>query len=116
MTATIKDPVEIQNWSTALNRKGKDFPYIHSLKSMIGHCLSAAGSIESVAAVLGLKNGFIFPNTNCEDVHPEILKIVDLDRIPQQLIQTKAIEIVAKASFGFGDVNACLIFKKMNNE
>ena len=116
LTATVKDPVEIQNWATALGRKGKDFPYIHTLKSMIGHCLSGAGSIESVAAILGLKNGFIFPNTNCEDIHPEITKIIDANKIPQQLIETDTVEIVAKASFGFGDVNACLIFKKMNND
>jgi len=116
LTATAKDPVEIQNWATALGRKGKDFPYIHTLKSMIGHCLSGAGSIESVAAILGLKNGFIFPNTNCEDIHPEIARIIDPNKIPQQLMETNAVEIVAKASFGFGDVNACLIFKKMNND
>ncbi len=116
LTATIKDPVEIQNWATALGRKGENFPYIHSLKSMIGHCLSAAGSIESVAAILGLKHDFIFPNTNCDDLHPEISSLIASDKIPTQLINTKKIDIVAKASFGFGDVNACLIFKKMNNE
>ncbi|MFK7807495.1 MAG: beta-ketoacyl synthase [Saprospiraceae bacterium] len=116
LTATVKDPVEIENWTIALDRRGKDFPYIHSLKSMIGHCLSGAGAIESVAAILGLKNGFIFPNINCEDLHPEILNLIDVDKIPKQLINTKEIEIIAKASFGFGDVNTCLIFKKMNNE
>jgi len=112
LTATIKDPIEIQNWAIALGRKGKDFPYIHSLKSMIGHCISAAGSIESVAAVLGLKNDFIFPSINCDDLHPEIASIIDVDKIPKQVINTKEIDIIAKASFGFGDVNACLIFKR----
>jgi 3-oxoacyl-(acyl-carrier-protein) synthase len=43
----------------ALGRSGIKFPYINSLKSMIGHCLSAAGSIENVCAV---HQGFIFPN------------------------------------------------------
>jgi len=79
---------------------------------MIGHCLSAAGSIESVAAILGLKNGFIFPSINCDDLHPDIADLIDADKIPKELINTKEIDIVAKASFGFGDVNACLIFKK----
>lgn len=116
LTATIKDPVEIENWTLALGRKGKDFPYIHSLKSMIGHCLSGAGSIESVAAILGLKNDFIFPNTNCADLHPKITELIDEQKIPQQLINTSDINIIAKASFGFGDVNACVIFKKMNDE
>jgi len=115
LTATIKDPVEIENWAAALGRKGADFPYIHSLKSMIGHCLSGAGAIESVAAILGLKNGFIFPNTNCDDLHPDISSLIDPEKVPTKLIETTDISIVAKASFGFGDVNACLIFKKHDN-
>jgi 3-oxoacyl-(acyl-carrier-protein) synthase len=44
LTATSKDSLEIENWSEALGRSGIKFPYINSLKSMIGHCLSAAGS------------------------------------------------------------------------
>jgi len=111
LTATIKDPVEIENWSKALNRKGKDFPYINSLKSMVGHCLAAAGSIESVAAVLQLKENFIFPSINCEDIHPTIAALIDEDKIPAKTIHQN-IQVVAKASFGFGDVNACVIFKK----
>ena len=111
LTATVKDSLEISNWATALNRSGESFPYINTLKSMVGHCLSAAGSIESVASVLQLHHDFVFPNTNCEDMHPEILAVVDVDKIPLQRIE-KDIQIVAKASFGFGDVNACVIFKK----
>jgi len=111
LTATTKDSLEIQNWSQAFNRSGVDFPYINSLKSMVGHCLSAAGSIESVATVLQLHHNFIFPNINCEDLHTEITAIIDVSRIPQQLIE-KELNIIAKASFGFGDVNGCVIFKK----
>ncbi|WP_293890265.1 beta-ketoacyl synthase [Flavobacterium sp.] len=111
LTATSKDALEIQNWSQALNRKGKDFPYINSLKSMVGHCLSASGSVESVASVLQVYHGFIFPNINCKDLNPEITECIDSSKIPQQLIQ-KDITILAKASFGFGDVNGCVIFKK----
>lgn len=111
LTATSKDATEIQNWSIALNRKGSDFPYINSLKSTIGHCLSAAGSIECVASILQLHHDFIFPNINCEDLNPEISDAIDFNRIPQQLLNTN-VNIVAKASFGFGDVNACIILKK----
>lgn len=113
LTATSKDSLEIQNWCEALQLKGKDFPYINSLKSMIGHCLSGAGSIESVASVLQLHHGFIFPNINCNDLHPEIVAWIDKSKIPQQLIERK-LNIIIKASFGFGDVNACVIFKKFN--
>jgi 3-oxoacyl-(acyl-carrier-protein) synthase len=111
LTATIKDPTEIENWTLALNRKGANFPYINSLKSMVGHCLSAAGAIESVATVLQLKHQFLFPNINCEDVHPEIVKQIDSSKIPTQAVK-KTVNIIAKASFGFGDVNGCVIFKK----
>jgi 3-oxoacyl-(acyl-carrier-protein) synthase len=111
LTATSKDSLEIKNWTEALGRSGVDFPYINSLKSMIGHCLSGAGSIESVASILQLHQGFIFPNINCDDLHPEITELINTSRIPQKLIK-KELNIIAKASFGFGDVNACVIFKK----
>jgi len=111
LTATSKDSLEVHNWTEALGRSGKDFPYINCLKSMVGHCLSAAGGVENVAAILQLHHGFIFPNINCQDLHPEIVKWVDPSRIPQQRIDTE-LNIIAKASFGFGDVNGCVIFKK----
>lgn len=111
LTATSKDSLEILNWSKALQMQGNDFPYINSLKSMVGHCLSAAGSIECVASILQLYHGFIFPNRNCEDLHPEITAIVNPSKIPQQIVH-KDLQFIAKASFGFGDVNSCIIFKK----
>jgi 3-oxoacyl-[acyl-carrier-protein] synthase I len=112
LTATIKDADEINNWAVALNRNTDDFPYVHSLKGMTGHCLGAAGAIESVAAILCLKDDFIFPSINCEDVHPSIAAIINPKKIPQQLLQNINLQVIAKASFGFGDVNACIIFKK----
>ncbi|MFT4754260.1 MAG: 3-oxoacyl-[acyl-carrier-protein] synthase-1 [Salibacteraceae bacterium] len=111
LTATSKDFTEIENWSKALDLKGNDFPYINSLKSMIGHCLSAAGAIESVASVLQIHHNFIFPNINCEDINEQITSLISEDKIPRELME-KEVNIVAKASFGFGDVNGCLIFKK----
>ncbi|WP_343691742.1 beta-ketoacyl-[acyl-carrier-protein] synthase family protein [Chitinophaga sp.] len=114
LTATGKDSLEIENWSIALGRAGLDFPYINALKGMVGHCLSGSGSIELVASVLQLKEGFLFPNINCEDLHPEISAIIDETRVPRALINLD-LNIIAKASFGFGDVNACVILKKYIN-
>jgi len=85
LTATSKDSLEIENWTKALHRKGMDFPYINSLKAMVGHCLAAAGSIESVATVLQLKEQFIFPNINCEDLLPEISSLISEEKIPKFL-------------------------------
>jgi 3-oxoacyl-(acyl-carrier-protein) synthase len=81
---------------------------------MVGHCLAAAGSIESVATVLQLKDQFVFPNVNCNDVHPEISVLISEEKVPKQLLNTK-LNIAAKASFGFGDVNGCVIFKRYKN-
>ncbi|WP_299601349.1 beta-ketoacyl-[acyl-carrier-protein] synthase family protein [uncultured Aquimarina sp.] len=111
LTATTKDATEIMNWCEALNRREKDFPFINSLKSLVGHCLAASGSIESVATVLQVYEDFVFGNINCEDLHPEIEVLVDPTRIPTKTV-SKPMNIAAKASFGFGDVNACIIFKK----
>lgn len=111
LTATIKDPTEIKNWVHALGRSEKDFPYINSLKGLIGHGLAASGSMEAVSTILQLYHGFIFANSNCEDLHPEIQQMVDPASIPTELLMAE-IKTVVKASFGFGDVNACVIFRK----
>ena len=98
LTATSKDSLEIENWTKALNRKGNDFPYINSLKSMVGHCLAAAGSIEAVATVLQLKEQFIFPNINCQDMHPEILDLIHEEKIPKTLLK-KELNIAITVSY-----------------
>ena len=113
LTATIADKMEIQNWVTALGRTGDDFPVVNSLKSMVGHSLSAAGSIETVAAVLQLKYNFAHPNLNLEDPMPEILDAIGENNLPTTKLD-RQINTVAKANFGFGDVNACLILSKFN--
>jgi 3-oxoacyl-(acyl-carrier-protein) synthase len=102
--------MEVKNWSETLGRPPADFPFINSTKSMIGHCLGAAGALESVAVVLQLLRGFVHPSVNSEDVHPDIAAFAD--KIPQQAIEMPDLRVIAKAGFGFGDVNSCLIFKK----
>ena len=86
LTATAADILEIQNWGLALGRKGDDLPLVNSLKSMIGHCLTAAGSIEAVAAVLQIVHQFVHPNINLEDPHPELLKTISADKLPVTMV------------------------------
>ena len=64
-----------------------------------------------MATVLQLSENFVAPNINCEDLNAEITEIIDAECIPQNLLE-KEINIAAKVSFGFGDVNGCIIFKK----
>ncbi len=111
LTATSKDPLEIRNWKNALSLSKENFPSINSLKSMTGHCLAAAGSIECVASVLQIQHDFVFPSINCQDLHPEIKEEIGDVSIPNQQ-KKQQVNTVIKASFGFGDVNACVIFRK----
>ncbi len=114
LTATSKDAFEINNWSEALKRNGKNFPHINTFKSYVGHCLAAAGSVELVGSVLQIKHQIIYGNDNLTALHPDIIATIDSECIPLEA-QNKCIDIIAKASFGFGDVNACVILKKYNS-
>jgi len=109
LTATGADPKEVKSWAAALDCRPEDLPPITSTKSMIGHALGAAGGIESVASVLMLRGGYVHPSINCEDVHPEIEPFAA--SIPHSLREVRDLEVVVKAGFGFGDVNACLVFR-----
>jgi len=111
LTATTKDPNEIENWCIALDRKGDDFPFINSFKGHFGHCLAASGSIECVGTVLQIKNRKLYGTLNCEDIHPKILEMVSASRIVNETLDVAA-KTIAKASFGFGDVNCCVIFRQ----
>ncbi len=111
LTSTMADPIEVKNWSEVLNRSGKDFPFINSTKSMIGHGLGSAGSMELVACCLQMEHGFVHPSINVEQLHPGIEAMISRECVPNNAIE-KDINIVAKSSFAFGDTNSCAILKK----
>ena len=113
LTATGADPKEVGSWAAALGRGPGELPPITSTKSMIGHALGAAGAVESVASVLMVRGGFVHPSINCEDVHPEIEAYAS--SIPHTLRELPDLEVLVKAGFGFGDVNACLVFKRWHD-
>ena len=109
LTATMADVMELPNWQQALGCTPEEIPLICSTKSLIGHGLGAAGGMECVATILQLYKGFIHGSANCDDLHPK------LESFSKSIVhQTRNIDahIAAKASFGFGDVNACLLFKR----
>ena len=108
LTATFADPHEVSSWSKALGLPPDRMPRIQSTKSLIGHALGAAGGIECVASVLQIARGFAHGSINCQDLHPEIAPFAA--RI-QQRTEEVPVRVVAKASFGFGDVNGCVVFR-----
>lgn len=112
LTGTMADPLEVQNWSQALERGPDRFPILNATKSMIGHALGAAGAIESIATILQMEHGFVHGSRNCEDFHPDIQ---DFSKQVPKETRNATIQIAAKASFGFGDVNSCIIFRKWSS-
>ena len=110
LTATGADPNEVAAWAVDLAATPETFPVINSTKSMIGHGLGAAGALESVACILMLRGGFAHPSLNCEDVHPRIEPWAG--SIPHETREMPELRTIIKSGFGFGDVNACVIFRR----
>lgn len=113
LTATAADPREVRAWSEALGRGPGALPPITSTKSTIGHTLGAAGAIECVASVLMVSRGFVHASVNCDDLHPEIEPFAG--SIPHETREDAELRVVAKAGFGFGDVNAALILRRFDS-
>ncbi|HET7535970.1 MAG TPA: beta-ketoacyl-[acyl-carrier-protein] synthase II, partial [Candidatus Didemnitutus sp.] len=80
---------------------------ISSTKSMTGHLLGAAGSIEAVISIKAIETGIVPPTINYETPDPEC----DLDYTPNVKRQAK-IDTVLTDNLGFGGHNAALVFKR----
>jgi 3-oxoacyl-(acyl-carrier-protein) synthase len=108
LTATQADSSEVACWSDVLERRGESFPWLNAPKSIWGHALTASGAIELVACAIQLQRGFLHASVNCEDLHPGVADRLDPRRIVRSPTQA-TLRVIAKASFGFGDVNACVL-------
>ncbi len=82
---------------------------VSSTKSMTGHMLGAAGSMEAVFSALSLSDQVIPPTINLE--HPD--QGCDLDFVPQTARQAK-LGVVLSNSFGFGGTNGTLVFRRVS--
>jgi len=77
---------------------------ISSTKSMTGHLLGAAGTLEAMFCIQSLQTGVLPPTINYETPDP----VCDLDYVPNEPRRV-AIDFALSNSFGFGGHNACLI-------
>ena len=82
---------------------------VSSTKSMIGHLLGAAGSVEAIFTLLALRDQVAPPTINLDEPDDEC----DLNFVPHQA-QEMPIEAALSNSFGFGGTNGSLIFKKVS--
>jgi 3-oxoacyl-[acyl-carrier-protein] synthase II len=84
---------------------------IHSIKSMVGHLLGAAGAIESIASVLTIRDGIVPATINYETPDPEC----DLNYNPNKPLY-RVINSVMSDNSGFGGHNTALIFRKYTEQ
>ncbi len=85
---------------------GNDIP-VSSMKSYTGHTLGACGAIEAWASILMMREGWLHPTANLEQIDPAC---GDLDYISGGARQ-KSCETIASHNFAFGGINTALIFK-----
>jgi len=78
---------------------------VSSTKSMTGHLLGAAGSVEAILAIGAMERGLLPPTINLDEPDPDCA----LDHVANQAREAR-VDTVLSNSFGFGGTNASLIF------
>jgi 3-oxoacyl-[acyl-carrier-protein] synthase II len=102
----MNDRVETLAIKTLFGPRADQVP-VSSIKSMIGHAVSAAGAIEAVACILALRDQILPPTTNQESPDPQC----DLDYVPN-VARPAPLDTALSNSFGFGGHNDCLVFRR----
>ena len=105
-TSTFADQVETQVIKNVFGEQAYSIP-VSSTKSMTGHLLGAAGGIEAVFSILALQQGIIPPTINLDNPDPGC----DLDYVPHKS-RVCSFDVAISNAFGFGGVNACLVFRR----
>ena len=106
-TSTIVNDVsETKAIKSALGEHSRKVP-VSSNKSMIGHLLGAAGGVEAIFTILTIRDGIMPPTVNYDTPDPEC----DLDYVPN-VARKGQVNVALSNSFGFGGINATLVFRK----
>lgn len=106
-------PPNDRNESAAIRTVFGEHAYklnVHSIKSMVGHLLGAAGAVESIAALLTIKHGIVPPTINYNEKDPDC----DLNYTPNIAVK-RDVKTVLSDNSGFGGHNAAIVFKKFEN-
>jgi 3-oxoacyl-[acyl-carrier-protein] synthase II len=100
------DVTETQAIKAVFGPHARTMP-ITSIKSMIGHMMGAAGSIEAIASVLTIRDGIIPPTTHYQDPDPEC----DLPCVTN-VKKEMPVRTVLSNSAGIGGCNAAVVFRR----
>ncbi|MBI4683323.1 MAG: beta-ketoacyl-[acyl-carrier-protein] synthase family protein [Nitrospirae bacterium] len=105
-STTQNDLTETRAIKEVFGERSKEIP-VSSNKSMLGHAIAAAGPIEFILTLEGIKRSVILPTINYESRDPKC----DLDYVPNEA-RHKEHKLALSNSFGFGGQNACLCIEK----
>jgi 3-oxoacyl-[acyl-carrier-protein] synthase II len=105
----VNDAVETLAIKKFFGEQAYNIP-ISSTKSMIGHCMGAAGALEAIACTKIIQNKVIHSTINYETPDPEC----DLDYVPNDPREL-AVRVALSNSFGLGGNNACLVLGDYQN-
>jgi len=83
-------------------------PYVSSTKSMTGHELATCGSSEVIYTLLMMRDRFVAPNINLDELDPQCEGI---NLVANHAIEAR-IDVAASNAFGFGGVNTCLVLRR----
>jgi 3-oxoacyl-[acyl-carrier-protein] synthase II len=104
----MNDPIETKALKHVFGEHARKLK-ISSLKSMVGHCVGAAGAVEAVALVKSIQEGFVTPTINLDNPDPAC----DLDYVPHRGV-SMPIRAAIKNSMGFGGQNAVVVFRRLD--
>ena len=102
----VGDLVETVAIKAAFGERAYDVP-VSSIKSMTGHLIAAAGSVELITCLLVIRDGVIPPTINYETPDPQC----DLDYVPNTAREAR-VDVALSNSFGFGGQNVCLVVRR----
>lgn len=102
-STTLNDRMEALAIRKAFGEASKKI-LVNSTKSMIGHCLGAAGALELIAALQSIYEGVVHPTRNCNEIDPEC----PIQVVPDGNPVKASIDRLLVNSFGFGGHNAVL--------
>lgn len=78
---------------------------MNATKSMIGHCLGAAGGLEAIATIKAITTGWLHPSLNQFDLED----VVTYDTVAN-VKQEHEVNVAISNSFGFGGHNSSCVF------
>ena len=105
----VNDSIETLAIKKAFGEAAYQVP-ISSTKSMMGHLIAAAGSVEAIVCLLAIRDGLLPPTINLDQPDSDC----DLDYIPHES-RRKSVDIALSNSFGFGGQNITLILRRFTD-